>query len=309
MWDLPERWTAILNPYAGRGARRSALARVARALGDADLDVAIYETESAAAARQLAADAFASGRGVVASGGDGTVRELADVALDAEGVLGVVPSGSGNDFARHLGIALRDPPAAVTALSDGLVRAVDVGRAETADGATSHFTTVAGSGFDAAANRYANTVGRLSGTPLYVLAVARTLATYRPQPMRVVVDGDEHVGDAWMVAAANTRAYGGGMVVAPDAAIDDGLLDVCIVGAMPRVELAAMFPLVFTGGHVRHRNVTMLRGHTVELDAPGASDAELWASGERAGALPARMTVETRRLLVVTNREPANSPT
>ena len=101
-----------------------------------------------------------------------------------------MPGGSGNDLARHLGIPRGDVAAALAVIARGAVRRVDLGRAETADGTTAWFTTVANTGFDAEANRWANTLDWVTGTPLYVLAVLRTLTTYRPRPVRITVDGD-----------------------------------------------------------------------------------------------------------------------
>ena len=138
--------------------------------------------------------------------------------------------------------------------------ACDLGRVTAADGAMGWFTTVAHTGFDAEANRWANTVSWASGTTVYVLATLRTLATYRPVPLRVVVDGVTHDSAAWLVAVANSRYYAGGMMIAPGAEIDDGLLDVCVVGAVPRLELLARFPRVFRGTHATLDAVKTWRG-------------------------------------------------
>ena len=134
----------------------------------------------------------AQGRAVVACGGDGTVSALAGVAADEGGVLGILPLGSGNDFARQLDIPRGDLDAAIDVLRTGRVVRADLGRAHTADGATTWFTTVANTGFDAVANAWANDVTWTSGTPLYVLATLRTLAAYSPTPVRVTVDDATH---------------------------------------------------------------------------------------------------------------------
>ena len=287
------RWTAIVNPRAGRGRTRRLLPRLQAALEAAG--IATHLTGDVDEGVRIARVACTDGRGIVACGGDGTVASLAGVVAEADGVLAVVPTGAGNDFARHLGIDHRRPLDAVRlvvdeiaghAAPDQLVR-VDLGKATTADGTTAWFTTVANTGFDAEANRWANGIRWATGTPLYVLAMVRTIASYRPQAIRVRADDDEWCGPAWLVAVGNTSRYAGGMRITPDAAVDDGILDVCVVGRTSRFELARRFPSVFRGTHTRAGAVRMLRGARIELDADGL---ELWASGERVGPLPATVT-------------------
>ena len=305
--ERPEQWTAVLNPAAGRGRGPARVARALDALTTSGLDVVEHVSSSMDDLAAVVADAFARGRGVVAVGGDGTAGVAAGIAADHGGVLALLPTGSGNDLARHLGIPHDDIAAAVDVLVHGEVATVDLGRAETADAPPTWFTTVAGTGFDAEANRWANTQDRLTGTPLYVLAVLRTLRTYTPRAMRLTVDGVVTETEAWLVAAANTRTYAGGMLVAPSASMHDGLLDVCVVGPVSRAGFLRAFPGVFRGTHLHHPLITMQRGRevTIELlddpgaDAPDAPRPELWASGERVGALPTRLTARQGALRVV----------
>jgi diacylglycerol kinase (ATP) len=301
MREAPERWTAIVNPAAGRGRARRRLPRTVEALESAGLEVAVSVDEDDL--RRLARTAFDRERGVVACGGDGTVAALAGVAADEGGVLGILPIGSGNDLARELGIPRGDVPAALDVVRSGVVTGIDLGRAHTADGRSTWFTTVANTGFDAAANEWANQVERVSGTPLYVLAVLRTLASYRPTPIRVTVDATTLETDAWLVAVANTRTYASGMMIAPAARIDDARLDVCVVGPVSRVEFLRTFPSVFSGHHVGHPQVHTLAGTTVGVEVlDRESTVDLWASGEHAGALPARLDVVSHALAVMAPR-------
>jgi len=244
--------------------------------------------------------ALESGAGILACGGDGTVALLAGIAAEVGGALGVVPTGAGNDFARHLGIDRRRPLEAVDLLERGAFRCVDLARASTDDGAAMWCTTVANTGFDADANRWANGVRALTGTPLYVAAVLRTVAVYRPQAFVVRVDDQEWRGDAWLVAVGNTRWYGGGMMITPDAEIDDGLLDVCVITATPVTRFVARFPSVFRGTHARTGDVVAFRGRRVELPGgDGDVPLELWASGERVGPLPGIVEVVPGALRVL----------
>ncbi len=180
---------------------------------------------------------------------------------------------------------------------------VDLGRVETADGTCAWSTTVANAGFDAEANRWANTIDWVGGTPLYVLAMLRTLASYRPQRVRITVDDDILDTRAWLVAVGNTRSYAGGMMITPDASLDDGLLDVCVVGRVSRADFLRTFPRVFDGTHTRHPEVTMRRGKRMTIEMPEVvGSAELWASGERVGPLPAQLEAVRGALRVVTCR-------
>jgi diacylglycerol kinase (ATP) len=300
---LPERWTAVINPAAGRGRSRARVPAVADALARLDADVRIEMSADLGDAMCVARAAFGDGRGVVACGGDGTVSALAGVAADCDGVLALVPAGSGNDFARQLGVPRGDPAAAAALLRSGTVGTFDLGRAEADDGTRAWFTTVANAGFDAEANRWANSVQSISGTPLYVLAVLRTLRSYQVRRLRVTVDDEVLETDGWLVAVANTRSYAGGMVIAPDASLDDGRLDVCVVGRVSRPEFLRTFPKVFKGTHVEHRGVLVRRGKQVTVEMPEAVDApEMWASGERVGPLPARVEAVAGALRAVTSR-------
>lgn len=296
------QWTAVVNPSAGRGRTRKLLGRLSDAF--AALDVDVHVSSDAADGCRAARDAFKQGRGVVACGGDGTVSELAAEAAASHQPFALVPTGAGNDFARHLGIDPKRPLDAIELLRTGRLGLADLGRARAGDGTERVFTTVANAGFDAEANRWANNVSWVTGTPLYVLAVLRTLAVYKPTPLEVRVGEEVWRGDARLVAVGNARGYGGGMKIAPAAAIDDGMLDVCIVGAVPRIRFLATFPRVFSGRHVTMRDVTTMRGARVEIrsaaaDADDASPTELWASGERVGPLPGRVEVWPAALRVM----------
>jgi diacylglycerol kinase (ATP) len=300
MQPAPERWTAIVNPAAGRGRARARLPRVLDALAAVDLDVEIVLSADAADLVHRARDAYGRGRAVVACGGDGTVCMLAGVAADEGGVLGIVALGSGNDFARQLELPRNDHDAAIEVLRTGHVVPTDLGRAHTADGATTWFTTVANTGFDAVANAWANDVTWTSGTPLYVLATLRTLAAYSPTPVRVTVDDAVIETDAWLVAVGNTRTYASGMMITPAASVHDGLLDVCVVGPVSRREFLRTFPSVFRGTHVEHPQVQTARGTRVSVETLDAAPAvDLWASGEHAGPLPAQLEPVAGALAVV----------
>lgn len=275
-------WTVVVNPVAGRGRTRRLLPELTAALDALDDDVELHVSSTPDEPVPLAEKAVGAGRDLVAVGGDGLVGTLAGVAATAGRRLAVVPSGAGNDFARNLGYDPKRPLAALAALGDdGVDRTVDLGRLN-----GKPFTTVAAIGFDAEANRWANTVTRLSGTPLYVAAVLRTLVRFRPKRFRLTLDAAELEVEAWLIATGNGPAYGGGMRIAPRASVDDGLLDVVVVGPLSVPGLLVAFPKVFRGAHERHPAVSIHRATQVRVEAVGA-DLEAWADGERVGPLPA----------------------
>lgn len=298
-----------MNPGAGRGHRARHLARLGDELAARAVD--IHVTKTPADGLDAARTAFARGEAVLACGGDGTVRALAGLAAETGGLLGVVPLGAGNDFARALGYDHRDPLAALAAIDDGVDASVDLGCVHSAHtnpaGSRSWFTTVAHSGLDGEVNRWANTVTWASGTALYTMAALRGMATYQPTPMRVTAThgevSAEWAGNAWLVAVGNTHCYGGGMAIAPSAELTDGRLDVVIVGDISRANVLRCFPRMMRGGHLSIPGVETLSGARVTLDAPPPQD--VWASGERVGPLPATIEVVPQALRV---RVPAGSP-
>jgi diacylglycerol kinase (ATP) len=295
-------WTAIVNPVAGRGRTQKLLPdleRAARAAG-----IALHVSPEPGAPAKLARAAADDGHDLVACGGDGLVTEVAGVAADTGRRLAVVPTGAGNDFARVLGYDRKHPLQAFSTIEAGQGRdqTVDLGRVN-----GRWYTCVTASGFDAEANRWANTVRKLSGTTLYIAAVLRTLAVYKPHRFRVTADGEVIETTAWLVAVGNGPAYAGGMHVTPNAKLDDGLLDVTIVGAMGRPEFLFNFPKVFKGSHVGHPKVTTRTAKVVHLESLDPSiPMEVYADGERVGPLPGTMEA-VRDALNVRVPEPRTS--
>lgn len=298
---MDRAFTFVVNPASGRGRTLELLPRLGAEIEARDLDVELRVSTSPADPPRIARDAIERGRVVVACGGDGLVGVLAGVCADEGGTLALVPTGSGNDFARAIGLVHDDPVPALDVLATGEERSVDLGRLE-GPGAPEGgrwFCGVAGTGFDAEANRWANDVDRISGTALYVAATVRTLATYRPRRFRLTVDGESHDLDAWLVAVGNAQSYGGGMRVCPDARLDDGRLDVTVVGPVSKAEFLRTFPRVFKGEHVRHPRVTTLTGARVEVEALDGQPSPVYADGEDAGELPVTVTVASDALRVV----------
>lgn len=298
-------FTIIVNPAAGRGRMGRLLPRIEDAVTRAGLDAEIVMSGHPGDPPVLADQAIDQGRVVVACGGDGMVGMLAGAVADRaargdDAVLGIIPAGSGNDFARTVGLPHDDPVASVELLGRSEVHDVDMGRA-----GERWFACVASAGFDSEANRWANTVTRLKGTPLYVAAVLRTLVRYRPRRIRIEVDGAEHHRNAWLVAVGNGRSYGGGMQVTPSARVDDGRLEVTVVGDVSRLTFLRTFPKVFKGTHVDHPAVDTFTGTEVTLAATDGTDMHVFADGEDHGPLPVTLTVTRGALPLLLPSAPA----
>ncbi len=274
----------IVNPFAGGGRAGRALADVRSTLNALDLDHHVEATRSLEHARQLAAAAAAAGEIAVAFGGDGLIGAVADGLRDGDGVLGVLPGGRGNDFARVLEIPL-DPRMACGVLATGTVRSIDLGRVGTAT-----FIGIASCGFDSVANRIANETTFVRGNLVYTYGALRALAGWKPASFTVRVDGGEpRTVTGYTIAAANSRSYAGGMRIAPDAALDDGLLDVVIIAKMARLTLLRRLPTVFRGKHLKYKAVEVLRCRTVEIAA--SRPFTLYADGDPVAELPVTVTI------------------
>lgn len=287
----------VANPSSGGGKGGRVMPSAIRALGALGRTHRVVVTEDGRHPERAAREAIEAGAEVVvALGGDGHVSACANALIGTGVPLAILPTGTGNDFARRLGLDHRRPLRSLSLLQEGRARRVDSVRIEGA-GWTRSYVCVAGAGFDSETNATANAMRRLRGTAKYVVAVLRTLRRFRPAEFRVVTDDADVRLDAMMVAVANSASYGGGMLVCPEAEVDDGVLDLCLVGAMSRRSFVAAFPRVFRGTHVTHPRVTMLRSRKVLLESSRPFD--VYADGERFGPLPATFTVEPGTLEVI----------
>ncbi|MGW6390794.1 diacylglycerol kinase [Streptomyces sp. NPDC055103] len=284
--------TLFVNPTAGRGRGAHAAQPAAQVLRDAGFSVRTLLGYDADDALRRAREAVTAGTGaLVAVGGDGMISLALQAVAGTRTPLGVIAVGTGNDFARTLGLPVRDPAAVarVTAelLKGGGDHAMDLGRITGASTAR-WFGTVLASGFDSRVNDRGNRMRLPVGRFKYDLAVLAELAAFRPVPYRLTLDDGRVVEtDATLVAVGNGTSYGGGMRICADARTDDGLLDVTVVGDCSRATLIKVFPRVYRGTHLDHPKVTTYRVRSLTLDAPGITG---YADGEPLGPLP--LTVE-----------------
>jgi len=285
----------VVNPTSGTGQGSRAGAVVLERLRRVGLDVRDASASTAAAARHQAASAVASGvDALIVVGGDGMAHLGANACTGTGVPLGIIAAGTGNDVARGLGLVLNDPAKAaaqaVSCLRRQQVRAVDAARVRTADGTHRFYLGVLSAGFDALVNERANSWRWPRGKLRYHLATARELPAFKPLRYRLELDGVPEELEGMLVSVANGTSFGGGMKIAPDALLDDGLLDVVVLGPVSTPEFVRVFPTVFTGKHVQHRSVTVRRARRVSISTLDR-DIVVYADGERVGPTPVECEV------------------
>jgi len=248
----------LVNPSSGRGTGRANLDRIrilASKLG-AGLCVSRKVGDLAEQARRAAEDGVER---LLVAGGDGTMHYAVQGLAGTPCALGVIPLGSGNDLAGTLGVP-PDVDAAVERAVSGEVRRIDLVRV-----GETFSVSYAGVGFDSEVTRYANEMKILRGPLIYFYAVIHTLVTFVPPRMRIVHDTGEFEGRVMFTVVNNLPRFGGGMRIAPDAQIDDGLLDLVIVKEVPKPVLLSIFPKVYNGRHVGHPAVRIVRTRRAEI--------------------------------------------
>ena len=276
-------FTFLVNPHSGGGAAPAAVVPVARLLRDAGADVEVTYSPGVHAAAELVAAAAVRGDVVVAVGGDGMLSSVAGHVARSGAVLGLVPAGRGNDFARMLELD-HTPHAVAQVLLEGTGTPTDL-VSLTLPGREPRL--IAGSVYSGVDAHAAALVDRARWMPRrlqYPYAAVRALATYTPSVFELSVDGRRTTHWAATVVVANSGYYGKGMRIAPDASVDDGVLDVVVLGATSRRAMIRAFPKVYSGEHVDLDEVTVLTGTRVEISASPA--VAMGGDGEPLGPTP-----------------------
>jgi diacylglycerol kinase (ATP) len=277
----------LVNPNAGRGRHRAEIPAALDRLRATGREVEILDAHSIDGAIAACRDAVERGAGaLVAIGGDGTVN-LAMQAAAGTGVgFGAIPAGTGNDFAREIGVPTSVSEAAevaARAIETGWRRPIDLARMVPAAGPERWFGAVLGAGFDAIVNERANRMRFPRGPHRYDIAIVVELLRLRPRHYTITLDGEPHEVDAVLVAIGNTPSYGGGMRICPAADASDGLLDLVVVGPIGRGTFIRIKPRVYAGTHVDHPAVTSYRAESIGIAADGIT---AYVDGERSSPLP-----------------------
>lgn len=298
--------TVLTNPAAGHGNAPHAAERAVSRFQQLGIDVTSIVGIDSDHALALTRAALERGTdAVVVVGGDGVISLALQALAGTDVPMGVIPAGTGNDHARAYRLPTDDPEAAADIVAAGATTLVDLDLVRTDDGASRWFGTVMASGFDSLVSDRTNRMRWPHGRMRYNLAILAEFANLRPLPFHLTLDDGRQIDSVLTLAAfGNTQSYGGGMRICPDAQFDDGLLDVTVLDAGPRLKLLRFFPTVFTGKHIDLPEVTTYRTRTATVTSPGIN---AYADGEYVGPLPARVEVVPRMLRVLMPGDPSRT--
>lgn len=278
---VTQRISVLVNSAAGGNRGRSRTKTLVAELADRGWTVDLLKTEVAGEVADRIVEARSHGMTrLILAGGDGLIHHALPGLIDSSVAVGIVPVGTGNDFCRGLGLPTRRDPALDEATGSA-VMAVDVLRIATGD-QVRYAATVLTSGFSGRVNRRADEMARRPWFPKgafrYTIATLAELASLEPVPYRLACDDEPPVDlTSCLIAVGNTRYFGGGMAVCPDAVHDDGVMDITTIEPVPKITFMRMLPLVFSGRHVRHPAVSGRRCRKLVI----ATDEPLWADGEQ----------------------------
>jgi diacylglycerol kinase (ATP) len=286
----------IFNPHA-------AMKRASRLLPDirkglerfATVDIALTRHAGHAVDLVAAADLDAFD-GVIAAGGDGTLYEVLNglyrKPVQDRVPLGLVPVGTGNAFARDLGLMPGDWQKGIDIIARKQLRKVDVGRVQTRS-ETFYFLNIIGMGFAVDAGKTAKKL-KMVGNAAYTLGTLWETVKLKSYPLQIEIDGKNIKQDNVFVEISNSRYTGSSFLIAPDAQIDDGLLDVTLLSSLSRSRLLRLFPTIYSGSHVQYKEVSTFQAQQIRIHAPGGQ--LLGPDGEFHGQTPADITCLHRDL-------------
>ncbi|MBD8535817.1 diacylglycerol/lipid kinase family protein [Plantibacter sp. CFBP 13570] len=299
MTTQPRRIGVAINPTASFGSTRAVGPMVLDALEQAGHRAVRLQEQTVGQLRSAVQTAIEAGLdALVVVGGDGMVSLAVEAVRDSGLPFGVVPSGTGNDIARGLGIPLGDPAAAIASLLralEGEPRVIDAGTVTDGE-RTTWFVGAVSAGFDALVNERANRMRRPRGRSRYTIAILRELLALRSRRYELTVDGAPETVDAVLLAVANNTSIGGGMLIAPQADLADGRFDLFIVAPVSRFRFLRLFPKVFSGAHTDLDIVRLSRVRSVSIAADGVT---AYADGERIGPPPVTIDVVPGALRVL----------
>ncbi len=272
-------WAIAINPQSGRG-RGSVIGEV---VVDFFAKKSLsYQVISGSSADELRRDLslFLDEKrcsGVISVGGDGLAHLVLQLVVPRNIPFAVMPAGTGNDIVRTLGWGIDDIESYLNRVVSEPATRVDLGNVD-----SEWFAAILSTGFDSVVNERANRLAWPRGPQRYNVAIAMELPRFSPISYDLEVDGDSFTTEAMLIAIGNGRSYGGGMLVCPQAKLNDGLFDVMILEPVSKVEFLKVFPKVYSGSHISHPKVRMLRSAKVKLSA----HAIAYADGERIGPAP-----------------------
>jgi len=272
-------WAIAINPVAGHGKGAIRGEQVTRYFDQKKLPYRVFSSYSAFELKGELEKFLDTGNceGVVCVGGDGLAHLVLQVVVPRSIAFAVIPAGTGNDIARALGWSLEDSTKYLDHITTNQASAIDLGNVD-----SEWFAAILSTGFDSVVNEKANSMVWPRGQQRYNLAIALELPRFTPIEYQITTDTRTFTTKAMLIAIANGRSYGGGMLVCPHAKLDDGLFDVMILKPVNKLEFLKVFPRVFSGSHITHPAVEIFRTKKITL----AADAIAYDDGERIGPAP-----------------------
>lgn len=283
--------TLLVNPSSAGGKSLKLLPRVEAALDARRVEFRMEKTRSLEHGVELALRAIELGEVPVVISGDGLLGAVGGAMAGSETPLGLIPGGRGNDLARALGIPT-EPEAAVEVVLGGESKRIDVGEAN-----GKRFLGIASVGFDSECNKLANETNWLRGKLVYAYSMPRTLIGWKPARFTIADGGERKRITGYFVAVANNSVYGGGMYIAPDAKLDDGLFDVVSIGEVGKFRFLRGLAEVFKGTHVEREEVGVFRASRLDIDA--SRPFPVFADGDHLTDLPVSLRVLPRCLSIL----------
>jgi diacylglycerol kinase (ATP) len=276
-------WLVVANSSAGKGKADALSKEFLSLLSINNLESKLIncDTFEETNAQLQAAIESKQYKYLVAVGGDGLVNLCLQKVAEKEIVLGVIPTGTGNDFARAVGFYGKSVNEIFAIISKSAPEKIDLGRIETKSG-SKWFVQVLSTGFDAVVNSVANQMRWPKGKSKYTIATIRVLSRFKQIGFKIQIDDQVLDQDVMLLAVANGESYGGGMRICPGASNSDGVFDILVVRPVSKIVLLTIFPKVFKGKHLPHPKIDLYHGRKVKLSGPALA----YADGEFVSDLP-----------------------
>jgi diacylglycerol kinase (ATP) len=272
-------WAIAINPKSGQGSSISIGEEAVKYFADKKLEYRVF-SGSNAQDLQSQLETFVDGHrvdGIISVGGDGLAHLILQVAVPRHIPFAIIPAGTGNDIVRTLGWSLENIQSQLDRVTSTAPEAIDLGNVD-----SEWFAAILSTGFDSIVNERANQLKWPKGPQRYNVAIARELPRFTPIEYEITTDTRTFTTKAMLIAIGNGRSYGGGMLVCPQAQLNDGLFDVVILEPVSKIEFLKVFPRVYSGSHLTHPKVSSFRTRKISIQA----DAVAYADGERIGAAP-----------------------
>lgn len=280
----------IINPVAGQGATKKYIPIIHEVMSELDYDIKISKFEGDAT--QIAKDNALAYTDIISVGGDGTLTEIIDALGDFKGALGILPAGTGNDFARSIDLP-KEPQECLEIIKSGQTKSVDLPSLN-----DHHFINVASFGIDGGVIRDTDKIKKhIPGTPAYILGSLKNIIAFKPYKVSIKIDEKKLEREIVLIAVGNGKYFGGGMKVTPEAEIDDGLLDVVLANKTRKSKLVKLFSQLFNGNHMGDKIVEHYK--CKEFSIESEAGILINKDGNLVGEVPAKISIGLKKINII----------